>query len=122
MSAPNQGKRSRWMDWEPKSQASGAPEPEVAEASEAGFEGFESAAHGDSQNSGVGFDGFEGATSGKSEKIRGGQECSQLAPCGSPHCGGCYEVTPGVRLHPPKISPEWAEYLKRCQGQGRKAQ
>ena len=87
-----------------------------------GFECFEGTVSGNSQNFGVGFDGFEGATSGKSEKIRGNQESSQLAACGSPHCGGCYEVASGVRLHPPKISPEWTAYLKCCQKQGRKVQ
>ena len=30
-----------------------------------------------------------------------------LAPCGSEHCAGCYEVAPGVRLHPPKSGPGW---------------
>lgn len=36
----------------------------------------------------------------------------ELAPCGSPTCGGCYSVgesngrTPFI--HPPKPSPEWA--------------
>ncbi|MBI1955897.1 MAG: hypothetical protein HYS38_05840 [Acidobacteria bacterium] len=39
----------------------------------------------------------------------------EVAPCGSPHCGGCYEVAPGARLHPPRISPEWRAYLDRCQ-------
>lgn len=42
-----------------------------------------------------------------------------LAPCGSPHCGGCYEVAPGVRLHPPRISPEWQAYLERCQAKAK---
>lgn len=107
MSTPNQGKRSRWMAWEPKGKTSPAVEAGPAEPSEPGSEGFE---------------GFDGATSGKSEKIRGNQEPSTLAACGPPHCGGCYEVAPGVRLHPPKISPEWTEYLKRCREQGRKVQ
>ena len=25
-----------------------------------------------------------------------------LAPCGDPSCAGCYEVQPGVRIHPPR--------------------
>jgi hypothetical protein len=115
MSTANQGKRSRWMDWEPKAQASGVSEPEVAKPPKPGFEGFEGAVPGKSQNSGVGFDGFEGAIPGESEKIQGGQEPPNLAPCGSPHCGGCYEVAPGVRLHPPKVSPEWTAWLNKCQ-------
>ena len=35
------------------------------------------------------------------------------APCGSPHCAGCYEVKPGKRIHPPKPSEEWLEWLAR---------
>jgi hypothetical protein len=30
------------------------------------------------------------------------REWSGLALCGSPDCGGCYEVLPGIRIHPPK--------------------
>jgi hypothetical protein len=39
------------------------------------------------------------------------------APCGSPHCGGCYSV--GVIdgkerfLHPPKISEDYKKWLER---------
>lgn len=35
------------------------------------------------------------------------------APCGSPHCAGCYEIEPGKRIHPPKPSEEWLEWLAR---------
>jgi hypothetical protein len=37
------------------------------------------------------------------------------APCGLPHCAGCYEVEPGRRLHPPKSSEEWLEWLAKWQ-------
>lgn len=31
------------------------------------------------------------------------------ALCGSPHCAGCYEVAPGVRIHPPKSGKGWVQ-------------
>ena len=31
------------------------------------------------------------------------------AACGSPHCAGCYEVEPGVRIHPPKSGKDWVQ-------------
>jgi len=37
------------------------------------------------------------------------------APCGSPHCAGCYEVEPRVWMHPPKASQEWLEWLAHWQ-------
>lgn len=41
------------------------------------------------------------------------------AACGSPDCGGCYEVAPGVRLHPPKSSLKWLAWLERWEAKGR---
>jgi len=38
-----------------------------------------------------------------------------LAPCGSPECAGCYEVESGRRIHPPKPSQEWLDWLARWQ-------
>lgn len=38
---------------------------------------------------------------------------SKLAPCGQPHCAGCYEVESGRRIHPPKPSEDWLEWLQR---------
>ena len=32
---------------------------------------------------------------------------------GPERCGGCYEVSPGVHLHPPKISEEWKAWLAK---------
>jgi hypothetical protein len=43
------------------------------------------------------------------------RESLTLAPCGSPECAGCYEVKPGVRLHPPKVSREWKNWLEKWQ-------
>jgi hypothetical protein len=38
---------------------------------------------------------------------------SKLAPCGQAHCAGCYEVDSGRRIHPPKPSADWLEWLER---------
>ena len=40
-----------------------------------------------------------------------------IAPCGSPHCAGCYDIGDGLKIHPPKCSPEWLEWLKRWEPQ-----
>lgn len=52
----------------------------------------------------------EPAKRGKSESI---------ADCGSPHCSGCYEVAPDVRVHPPKTSEEWKEWLLKWEPKGK---
>ncbi len=46
------------------------------------------------------------------------REKSCVALCGSPKCAGCYEVKPGVRLHPPKVSREWKNWLEKQQPVG----
>jgi len=33
------------------------------------------------------------------------------AACGSPGCAGCYEVEPGVRIHPPKCGEAYRKWL-----------
>lgn len=43
----------------------------------------------------------------------------KLAPCGSDRCNGCYEVEPGVRIHPPKSSEDWKEWLLKWEPKGR---
>jgi hypothetical protein len=49
----------------------------------------------------------------RKEEVLAFLESRKVAPCGSPHCAGCYEVAPGVRLHPPKASPAWLAWLAR---------
>jgi len=41
------------------------------------------------------------------------------AACGSSHCAGCYEVEPGVRIHPPKCGEEYRGWLERWQPKGK---
>jgi hypothetical protein len=43
----------------------------------------------------------------------------KVAPCGSPHCAGCYDVGDGRKIHPPKSSPEWLAWLERWQPNGK---
>lgn len=40
-----------------------------------------------------------------------------LAPCGSPHCGGCYSVGEGRKIHPPKASSEWIAWHQTGNGE-----
>ena len=41
------------------------------------------------------------------------------AACGSPNCAGCYEVVPGVRLHPPKCGAKYRKWRERWEAMGR---
>jgi hypothetical protein len=41
------------------------------------------------------------------------------AACGLPHCAGCYEVSPGVRIHPPKCGEDYRAWLERWEAKGR---
>jgi hypothetical protein len=40
------------------------------------------------------------------------------AACVSPHCAGCCEAEPGVRIHPPGSGPEWREWLLKWEPKG----
>ena len=33
--------------------------------------------------------------------------------------GGCYEVAPGIRMHPPKASEDWNAWFEKWQPDGR---
>lgn len=39
--------------------------------------------------------------------------------CGSPHCAGCYEVEPGVSIHPPKCGEDYRVWLEHWEAKGR---
>lgn len=40
-------------------------------------------------------------------------ELDQMAPCGSPHCAGCYEVGEGKKIHPPKIGKAYRQWTDK---------
>lgn len=44
-----------------------------------------------------------------------------IAPCGSPHCAGCYVVDAetGAKIHPPKCGDEYRKWLERWQPKGK---
>lgn len=42
-----------------------------------------------------------------------------LPSCGSTDCAGCYEVEPGVQIHPPKCGEEYRKWLERWQPKGK---
>jgi hypothetical protein len=47
------------------------------------------------------------------------QKTEAVATCGSVHCAECYEVEPGVRIHPPKSGDAWKEWLLKWGPKGR---
>jgi hypothetical protein len=49
----------------------------------------------------------------------GANKPEELAPCGSPYCAGCYEVEPGVRIHPPRCGEDYGKWLKNWPPQGK---
>jgi hypothetical protein len=54
------------------------------------------------------------------------QNLGPLASCGSANCAGCYSVAgpDGMprRIHPPKASTDWEEWLRRWQPKGGRKQ
>ena len=46
-------------------------------------------------------------------------ESRERAACGSHHCAGCYEVAPGVRIHPPRCGEDYRAWLQRWEAKGR---
>lgn len=41
-----------------------------------------------------------------------------LAPCGSPHCAGCYDVGDGRKIHPPKCGQDFLRWRAWLEGKG----
>lgn len=42
-----------------------------------------------------------------------------LAPCGSAHCAGCYDVGDGKKIHPPKVGEDYRTWLERWKPKGK---
>jgi hypothetical protein len=42
----------------------------------------------------------------------------ELAPCGSPHCAGCYDVGDGRKIHPPKCGESFLRWRAWLEGKG----
>jgi hypothetical protein len=55
----------------------------------------------------------------REEVIAALRERAGMAPCGSPHCAGCYDVGEGRKIHPPKASREWLEWRAKWEAGGR---
>ena len=45
-----------------------------------------------------------------------------LAACGDPGCNGCYDVGDGRKVHPPRTSQDYREWLQKWQPTGDKKQ
>jgi hypothetical protein len=41
-----------------------------------------------------------------------------LAPCGSPHCAGCYDVGDGRKIHPPRCGESFLRWRAWLEGKG----
>lgn len=39
--------------------------------------------------------------------------------CGSPQCEGCYEIMPGVRIHPPKCGEDYHAWFEHWEAKGK---
>jgi hypothetical protein len=44
---------------------------------------------------------------------------TELAECGSPECAGCYQVGDGNRIHPPRCSEQYRNWLERWKPRGK---
>lgn len=55
----------------------------------------------------------------REEVVAALREGSGLAPCGSQHCAGCYDVGDGRKIHPPKIGEDYRKWLERWQPRGK---
>jgi hypothetical protein len=42
----------------------------------------------------------------------------ELAPCGSPDCGGCYDLGEGRKIHPPKCGEDFLRWRAWLAGKG----
>ena len=42
----------------------------------------------------------------------------ELAPCGSPHCAGCYDVGDGRKIHPPRCGEAFLRWRAWMEGKG----
>jgi len=45
-----------------------------------------------------------------------------LAACGDPACNGCYDLGDGRKIHPPRTSQEYLEWLEKWEPTGGKKQ
>lgn len=51
--------------------------------------------------------------------VRSNSTIPGVPQCGSSMCDGCYEIQPGVRLHPLKSSVRWRDWLAHWQADGK---
>jgi hypothetical protein len=54
----------------------------------------------------------------REEVIAALREGSGLAPCGSPHCAGCYDVGDGRKIHPPRCGESFLRWRAWLEGKG----
>ena len=54
----------------------------------------------------------------KDSAVQSAYNSKELAPCGSPDCGGCYEVGDGRKIHPPKCGQDFLRWRAWLEGKG----
>jgi hypothetical protein len=55
----------------------------------------------------------------REEVIAALRERAGMAPCGSPHCAGCYDVGEGRKIHPPRCGEDFLRWRAWLEGKGR---
>jgi hypothetical protein len=71
------------------------------------------------------FSSFPNPLARKTEKLdyqrraNGPVSSNGLAPCGSLHCAGCYEVGHGKKIHPPKCGEGYRKWLEAWEAKGK---
>jgi hypothetical protein len=115
----------KWQDWAPKTKKFRvSQDSEPTKPTKLGYVGFVGPASRGIQNS------FATKTTSTAVRADGGglpraksptvpadipATAPSLSACGQPHCAGCYEVEPGRRIHPPRPSQEWLDWVARWQ-------
>jgi hypothetical protein len=72
-----------------------------------------------SANRAVPVDKWAGTQPGTGETESPVPPATEPAQCESPHCAGCYQVSPGVWIHPPKCGESYREWLERWESKGK---
>jgi len=55
-------------------------------------------------------------------QLKSAPQLEELAACGDPACNGCYDVGDGRKIHPPRTSQEYLEWLEKWEPTGTREQ
>jgi hypothetical protein len=115
----------RWQNWAPKAEIIGiSADSEPTKPTQPSSVGFDGSTSRETQKilaaetiSGRALAGGGKSPEAKTKAVHADTPAAApcLAACGQPFCAGCQEVRPGQRIHPPKPSQEWLDWLARWQ-------